>query len=281
MGMAASQARLLMLTARLSDLELEAQMLSNAKIRLSVQSEGISTTYSAALNNKRFVEETDNKTPVNANVLTGYGADAMNLTEAQMILKTSAGKVIVSQKVGDAYSAAKGSFETFLNSFGLTSIKPPLVDPGDTPIDPPPKYTYDEGQMTYYQNIYNEIGSKGSQVESDANLNSYSWLHDQLTSGNISIEKYDTTANKNKGGFVDISWNSNQSDINEVYDTTDDAPATATFESEMSKINTTEKMIDLKLKNIDTEHTALQTEYDSVKKVIDKNIERTFKIFNA
>ena len=42
-----------------------------------------------------------------------------------------------------------------------------------------------------------------------------------------------------------------------------------------------DKIYDLQLKNIDTEHNACQTEIDSVKKVIDKNIERSFKIFDA
>ena len=37
------------------------------------------------------------------------------------------------------------------------------------------------------------------------------------------------------------------------------------------------KDMDLALKNIDTEHTALQTEYDSIKNALTKNIERTFK----
>ena len=49
----------------------------------------------------------------------------------------------------------------------------------------------------------------------------------------------------------------------------------------MAKINAKDKQLDLDMKNIDTEHNAIQTEYDSVKSVIDKNIERSFKIFNS
>lgn len=37
---------------------------------------------------------------------------------------------------------------------------------------------------------------------------------------------------------------------------------------------------DMELKKLDTEHNALQTEYDSVKSVIDKNVEKTFNIFS-
>ncbi len=37
--------------------------------------------------------------------------------------------------------------------------------------------------------------------------------------------------------------------------------------------------LELQLKRVDTQHEAVQTELDSVKKIIDKNIELTFKTF--
>ena len=45
----------------------------------------------------------------------------------------------------------------------------------------------------------------------------------------------------------------------------------------MNDIKQKDNMFDLQLKNIDTEHQSLQTEYDSVKTVMNKNIERTMK----
>ena len=42
-------------------------------------------------------------------------------------------------------------------------------------------------------------------------------------------------------------------------------------------IEAKDNIFDMELKNIDTEHNALQTEYDVIKGVIDKNISRTFK----
>lgn len=50
MGMSASQSRLLMLTARLSDLELSAQQIDNAKIQNSRLSQGAALQYTNALN---------------------------------------------------------------------------------------------------------------------------------------------------------------------------------------------------------------------------------------
>ena len=51
MGLAASQARLLTITARLADNELRSQTINNAKMRLSTESSQASENYINALNN--------------------------------------------------------------------------------------------------------------------------------------------------------------------------------------------------------------------------------------
>ena len=48
----------------------------------------------------------------------------------------------------------------------------------------------------------------------------------------------------------------------------------------MRKINDKDEEYDLTLSKLDTERQALTTEYESVKKVIEDNIDRTFKIFS-
>lgn len=48
---------------------------------------------------------------------------------------------------------------------------------------------------------------------------------------------------------------------------------------EINKIEQMDRSLELKLKNLDTQQEALNTEMESVKKVIDKNIEQTFKTF--
>lgn len=49
--------------------------------------------------------------------------------------------------------------------------------------------------------------------------------------------------------------------------------------AKMSIIQGEDKKLELKLKDLDTQNNAVQTEMDSVKKVIDKNIEQSFKAF--
>ena len=40
-----------------------------------------------------------------------------------------------------------------------------------------------------------------------------------------------------------------------------------------------DKQLEMELQRLQTSHNAIQTELDSVKKVIDKNVETTFKTF--
>ncbi len=51
--------------------------------------------------------------------------------------------------------------------------------------------------------------------------------------------------------------------------------------SKIQIIQTQDKNLELKLKQLDTEQNAIQTEMDAVKKVISKNVESSFKTFNA
>jgi len=62
--------------------------------------------------------------------------------------------------------------------------------------------------------------------------------------------------------------------------------AKATYDQEMSQYNASlgdlqlkDKNLELTLKSLDTEQQAIQTELDAVSKVIDKNIEGSFKTF--
>ena len=58
------------------------------------------------------------------------------------------------------------------------------------------------------------------------------------------------------------------------------AKAEAKYEHAMKEIDRKDKQYDMTLSKLETERSALTTEYDSVKKVIEDNIERTFGIFS-
>ena len=51
--------------------------------------------------------------------------------------------------------------------------------------------------------------------------------------------------------------------------------------SKLEIIQSQDKSLELNLKQLDTEENAISTEIDAVKKVISKNVESSFKTFNA
>ena len=67
--------------------------------------------------------------------------------------------------------------------------------------------------------------------------------------------------------------------ISEVLDKTDDAAAQAEYDKRNSSFQQKDKMLELRLKQLESEHKALETEMESVKKVIQEDVESSFKTF--
>ena len=70
-------------------------------------------------------------------------------------------------------------------------------------------------------------------------------------------------------------------DNKEITDEEYTAVAEAKYMREKEKINAKENILDMKMKNLDTEITALTTEYDTVKSVINNNIKTGFSRYKA
>ena len=120
-------------------------------------------------------------------------------------------------------------------------------------------------------------GDYGKDIENDAEL-----LNQMLQSGKISIDM----VYLGKTGEISDTPTSAASDSNIAYtnksslDSTELKKAEAEYEKTMKDIQRKDKRYDMDLNKLETERTALTTEYDSVKQVIKDNIERTFGIFS-
>ena len=79
------------------------------------------------------------------------------------------------------------------------------------------------------------------------------------------------------GADTSISGDEN---ITTTYDTSDDAAAQAKYDQKMARIEVKEKQLQIDLEQIKNQQKACDTEIDSIQKIIDKNIERTFKVFS-
>ena len=131
-----------------------------------------------------------------------------------------------------------------------------------------------DAKAQWYTNLFNRMQSGGYQVLQDGLASSTEWIEFAFESGLVTLEQVDSKFNWNTVMY------SSCSDITEQTNNVAITIAEAEYNAAMNKIENKDKMYDLELKNIDTEHNSLQTEYDSIKTAIDKNIERTFKIYS-
>ena len=102
------------------------------------------------------------------------------------------------------------------------------------------------------------------------------WLITLLKNGKLSIAFYDITNNN----FVKTTLDDDES-IVEKENKSKMAIAEQVYQNHMDKIESEDKRFDMQLSKLESEHTALTTEYESVSKVISKNVEKSFNIFNA
>ena len=137
--------------------------------------------------------------------------------------------------------------------------------------------TYDASIVSYYQKIFNEMQSCGyTTIEDESYLKDNEWFVSQLKAGKLVLSYYSSTDKD----FVSTTLDDDES-ITEKEDSSAIAIAEQVYQSQMDKIESQDKQFDLELSKLESEHSSLQTEYDSVKSVISKNVENSFKTFNA
>ena len=123
-------------------------------------------------------------------------------------------------------------------------------------------------------------------------LSSTTWLQDAILQGAVTVELAATDSPSSKINESDptvtdltgISWNStiytSCSDLTQSDDDQAIARAEAEYERKTKEISDKDQKYQNKIKILETEHSALQTEYESVQSAMNKNIERSFKVFS-
>ena len=134
-----------------------------------------------------------------------------------------------------------------------------------------------DGYISYLRNIFEEMASHGYYTEDDENktIKDNTWFEEQLRQGELQLQYYSAVDKK----FISTSIDSD-SNIQEVSDEREIALAQQEYENKVAQIESLDNKYDLELKKLDTEHNALQTEYDVMKTIIDKNIEKSFNCFS-
>lgn len=156
----------------------------------------------------------------------------------------------------------------------------------------------DSDLVTEDPNYYYVLRNEDAVTEKDMLLgNFYSMMYNNIcktgwttASGNVDDKEYLSHAIKNGQLFIS-SLNTDNTYYQDPYTfnghvievTDEDAITQAELEYEQTKstLNYKEEQLELDMKNIDTEISALTTEYDTVKNLISKNVEKVFTMFSS
>lgn len=226
MGLSASQARYLSLTARKNDNEYEAQQVNQQRLEIAKRLQDISLKYNDGMNNRQLL----------------------------FINKAVEGNDVEKVK---------------LNYTSITAAAPEGLGY---------RLVTKEGIEVCPESKKPDMEEKVSKCYDDRCLDSV-YIQEQLRNGNWTLQKpIEATDEFGKHLWENIHY-SGVGNIEDSLDTSDDAGITAEYEDKLAYFQHKDKQLELHLQQLQTSHSAIQTEMEAVKKVIDKNVEKTFKTF--
>lgn len=123
----------------------------------------------------------------------------------------------------------------------------------------------------FYDQLYNNLCEKGWREDGSVQDNEY--LENALKTG-----KYAMSSLHDDGYFYQTRYNETGYIVEET-DSDAIARAEAEFTQKKAELTYKEDAIDMKSKKLDAEISSLSTEYETVKQLISKSIEKTFQMF--
>lgn len=184
--------------------------------------------------------------------------------------------VAIKEKTAEGFdwSTISDNFKQVLQVLILDEVMSTYGEPKYAYIDQSNPNENGDAKAQWYTNLFNRIEQGGYKTIKDGLASSPEWIKFAFESGIVTLEQVDDKYTWNKMIYT------NSADITEQTDSVAVAKAEAEYNAAMNKIENKDKRYDMELKNIDTEHNSLQTEYESIKTAVDKNIERTFKLYS-
>jgi len=195
----------------------------------------------------------------------------------------------------------KSKYDNYVSAFKdwLNSVNNKKEDFENAIKNIPTKEISDKTDAKYqwYLNLWERMGAGKKDAagnidatgfkEIDENLiNNSEWLEFAFEHGILTLEQAQfmedgSTTYPEMGQYDWVSKPyTNATDIVSKEDEIAIAIAEVKYKKEITEIENKDKKYDQDLKKLDTEHNALQTEYESIKEVISKNTERSFKAFS-
>lgn len=256
MGLSASQARILLLTAKNDAYELQAQKIEQERLMLAQEQEEIANEYSEATTNQIKIAKiiNDGGTTTESLSLKTLSQSLAGATNSDIVITDSNGTPIV--KATAQYNTSTGTYDMAYTDANGSKLQPnnklvTFLNNGG--VDSPLSKGLENG--TYRLYVKNEVGGEenGTDVQKDF--------------GAIG------------SGYVQKSTESLDG-VTSRYYTEDDAAAQAKYNSAMTRVNNLDKRLENKLNQIETQKKAVEQEMESVKSIIQSNEERTFQYFS-
>ena len=280
MGLSASQARFLQLTGRKSNVEYQAQQINFQRLQLSDKLAAASEEYQDKTSNRKLTYAFNNGDGI-VNVDVTYQnyknymnqqMDGVTSSQDKLYLVSSSGNKII---VGSAEERDK------------------MIEANTTYLP-----------YTSSDNIKNDDGNKLEVIEredEDGSVNKYVaqrqfdmgdfMIVDGLEDPDLfqqsikdGIYRFAKLKEDESSGEVKLqaeSWETlGGGAISEDLDKSDDVTAEAEYKAKQERYQNLDKKLELRLNQLETERKAIETEVESVSKVIKDNVESSFKVFS-
>jgi len=266
MGLAASQCRILYLTARQSDVEYQMMAISEQQQRLTTQTEQIATEYANAVDDKNIKIRI-----ASAESSTGYSFENItyaNLKDAGYYLVDASNDAMYlkAEKNGDktTWDIPKDADGNPISKVYTVSGNTVTDEDGNTT---PNTENLDNGE-------YIKIGDKYYALkDAKAYVEHYKFINNKVREGVINLAKIEDGAIKRYPNYL-----SNE-DMSVDFDTSNDSAAYAKYTAAMNKINAKDKELETELSLLETEQTAITKELESIDSIIKDNVEKSYGIF--
>ena len=286
MGLSSSQGRLLMLTARLGDIELQQMIISQRQNQLAWKEADVAKEYSEAMNNYKLVM----KVPDEEGKRQEKDLTYSTMTSMGYLITNSSGKLCLNKKeLTRDELIAKIDEELALpetteeRKAELNKRKEELskedktytetTDEWEIPVD-----SSGNPLITITGNkAYTSTGEEFEITDGSSFLNKKEQLQNLLINGVLFV-KNSSDANSSFSPTSELL--ESNTDFEYVLDTSDDAAAEAKHNYETSLLSAKENMLEMDLAQLETQHEAVMKEYESVKELISNNVDRTFKLFS-
>lgn len=194
--------------------------------------------------------------------------------QIKKIIDTNGSDKSVKDDKSGITSITKSDFNKIYEVIILDKVMDTFGEPKVAWIDKTNKNENGEAKAQWYTNLFTKMQSCGYKALQNGLAASSEWIKFAFESGLVTMEQIDSTNTWKSTSYTSCSDITEQTNNNAI------TIAEAEYNTAMNKIENKDKMYDLELKNIDTEHNSLQTEYESIKNAVDKNIERTFKMYS-